>query len=139
MPLAMLKKKVEGRDRVNVTCTSIRTYIQTRSSKISCETKKLIVKLRKITPHNVWWKSQKRRRQKGRTFLTKERRFSSSCYAFYSYLQQRKDREEGSSEEDLQNMLVGSFPRKPKKIEEINPVYSDWPYTIIKLLLFQCY
>ena len=78
--------------------------------------------------------------QKERTFLTKERRFSSSCYAFYSYLQQRMDREEGSSEEDLQNMLVGSFPRKPKKMEEMNPVYSDGlPYTLIKLLLFQCY
>ena len=45
MPLAMLGKKVEGRDRVNVTCTDIHTYIQTRSSKISCEIKKLIVKL----------------------------------------------------------------------------------------------
>ena len=78
--------------------------------------------------------------EKGRTFLTKERRFSSSCYAFYSYLQQRMDREEGFSEEDLQNMLVGSFPRKPKKMEEINTVYSDGlPYTIIKSILFQCY
>ena len=45
MPLAMLEKKVEGRDRVNVTCTSIQTNKQTRLSKISCEIKKLIVKL----------------------------------------------------------------------------------------------
>ena len=50
------------------------------------------------------------------------------------------DREEGSSEEDLQNMLVGSFPRKPKKMEEINTVYSDGlPYNLIQSILFQCY
>ena len=85
-------------------------------------------------------KNRRKEEEKERTFLTKERRFSSSCYAFYSYLQQRMDREEGSSEGDLQNKLVGSFPRKPKKMEEMNPVYSDGlPYTLIKLLLFQCY
>ena len=94
----------------------------------------------KITEKKKTIRKKKTIEQKERTFLTKERRFSSSCYAFYSYLQQRMDREEGFSEGDLQNMLVGSFPRKPKKMEEMNPVYSDrLPYTLIKLLLFQCY